>query len=990
MPSRRALVTIGLLGVSSLTGVSARAWGQPSSAATSASATSSPSDPLAQLRAGFRNPPPQARLRCYWWWLNGNTDKPTITHDLEEMKAKAFGGAILVDANGADQNGNQPVPAGPKFGSPEWTALYTHALKEADRLGLEITLNIMSGWNLGGPTVKPEDASKLLTLITVPVEGGKPLELNIPKPPSKNGFYRDIAVLAYPLHHGRNLAQQVDHRQTDHHTAEQPPNGAYPPSIRDQAAAAEIGFSMPDTSFMLDDGLSTIFKSDPAYADAALSEVRTLTIQPNGYTRVELPAGEWEILRIGYTNSGALVSTSSDTWKGLAIDHLSQRAFNHYWEQNVEPLLVAAKPFHSLKYLATDSWELGGTNWTDDFRQQFIALRGYDPVPYLPIVAGRILQDRNISTRFLNDLRRTVADLISSNHYDLFAARAKQHGLGLQAESGGPHGAPIDALETFRRSAVPQTEFWSQNPHRSKDNERFFTKEAASAANIYGQRFVAQEGETSIGPQWSESLANDLKPSFDMAITEGMNRLVWHEFTSSPVSTGLPGQEYFAGTHLNPKVTWWNAGRPFFNYLNRIQFLMQQGKPVNDVLYFYGDHVPNFVRLKADDPAHVLPGFDYDVTNEDALLHTIRIKGRYLIGPSGVRWRVLVLPTTRRVSLPVLQLMERYLRSGGTVVSLPPISATGIISPALQQAFDARIERIWNHCTEGTSHAYGAGTLFCTANTHAALETMNLLPDVKLLSPDVRLAASSTDCIDTVHRRSPDADIYFIRSAYTEPKSFSMAFRANGPAEIWDPVNGEFHRVATISRSGGQTTLQLTLPANGSIAIVFTNHATAPPQPQPVRTEPLMTDWTLTFPENPPVTLNNLTSWTNLDSAKYFSGTATYRAIVTAPTLRRGESACLSFTAVHEIAAVTLNGRPQPPIWAAPYISCFNNLRPGRNNVEIAVTNLWHNRLVGDAQPSNTRPSTRTNIKYPDPDAELLPSGLIGAPVWLIRKNVSR
>ena len=131
-------------------------------------------------------------------------------------------------------------------------------------------------------------------------------------------------------------------------------------------------------------------------------------------------------------------------------------------------------------------------------------------------------------------------------------------------------------------------------------------------------------------------------------------------------------------------------------------------------------------------------------------------------------------------------------------------------------------------------------------------------------------------------------------------------------------------------------------------------------------------------------------SWTGLDTGRYFSGTAIYRAIITAPALKRGESSCLSFAAVHEIATVTLNGTPQPPIWAAPYTSCFTGLRPGQNSIEIAVTNLWHNRLVGDAQPMNARPSTRTNIKPPDPNAELLPSGLIGTPKWLIFKKDGR
>ena len=273
--------------------------------------------------------------------------------------------------------------------------------------------------------------------------------------------------------------------------------------------------------------------------------------------------------------------------------------------------------------------------------------------------------------------------------------------------------------------------------------------------------------------------------------------------------------------------------------------------------------------------------------------------------------------------------------------------------------------------------------MFCTANTHAALEAMNLLPDVELLSSDVRLAASSIDCLDAVHRRSGSIDIYFIRSAYAEPKSFSIAFRANRPAELWDPINGEFHRADTISRNRLQTTLRLTLPARGSIAVIFSDHSTARPQPQPIRTEPLTADWTLTFPQTPPIKLRDLMSWTGLDTGRYFSGTAIYRAIITAPALKRGESSCLSFAAVHEIARRGRpHGTPQPPIWAAPYTSCFTGLRPGQNSIEIAM-NGWSNCLVGDAQPINARPSTRTNIKPPDPNAELLPSGLIGTPKWL-------
>lgn len=940
---------------------------------------------LAQLRAGFTTPPPDARMRCYWWWLNGNTDKTTITHDLEAMKAKGFGGALLVDANGANQNGNNDVSPGPTFSSPAWIELYTHALQEADRLGLEITLNITSGWNLGGPDVAPDQASKLLTWTRTQITGGTHVDVQLSTPTSSNNFYREIAVLAYPLHHGAPLAKSFSG-----------------PPLRTRSAAAETGFSMPDSSAMLTDG-DNLAATDSAAADTSVEEIRDLSRNMQNDTLTwDAPAGDWEILRIGYADSDARVSTSSGSWQGLAIDYMSRDALNTYWNRTVEPLLNAAHDSKSLKYLATDSWELGGTNWTQTFAEEFTKRRGYDPIPWLPVVAGRIVGDRDHSARFLTDLRRSVADLIVSNHYDVFAERAAKHNLGVQAESGGPHGAPIDALETFRHSAVPQTEFWSKNPHRSKDDERFFTKEAASAANIYGQRFVAQEGETSIGPQWSESLATNLKPSFDMAITEGMNRLVWHEFTSSPASTGLPGQEYFAGTHLNPKITWWNAGDAFFLYLNRVQFMMQQGTPVDDILYFYGDNVPNFVRLKADDPAHVLPGFDYDVTDEDALLHTINLNGESLTGPSGVTWRALVLPKTRRFSLAALEQVERYLQSGGTVIGLPPVSPTGMVNETTEARFASLVRSIWGQsCDPGSHHPYASGQVYCTLDAHAALEAMHVLPDVIVSPAESQIQNASSDSpLDYVHRRAGTTDIYFLRNGSSAASQHDILFRAHGTGvELWDPITGEIHRLSdTTPMPGGRTRLHVDLAPFGSAFILFSSSTTTPASPElkTAQTQPLIVkgNWILTFQQGlgaatQPINLTDLKSWTDFpdNGIRFFSGTATYKAQADAPTFIKGQRVLLRLPEIHEVARVKVNGQDAGTIWAQPLTLRVDPwLKKGINTIEIEVTNLWPNRIIGDLQPTATQHYTSTNITTYRADSPLLPSGLIGTPEWLIER----
>lgn len=931
---------------------------------------SSPAPSLAAMREHFRTPPPQARLRCYWWWLNGNTTEATITRDLTEMSRKGYAGALLVDANGSDQNGNALTPAGPTFGSPAWVKLYVHALQVAASLHLEITLNITSGWNLGGPDVQPADASKLLTW-TQTVVDAKGFHGQLPAPAEKNGFYREIAVLAYPLAHGADLAGHG----SDHRTPIS--------DLAIKSAAVEMSFSMPHTEQLL-----TEPEPVPGEADAQLAQVMNLSTQTSADGRLDWTPpspGAWEILRIGYTDSGARVSTASGTWQGLAIDYLDRHAFDTYWDHTVSPLLDAARPYlgSTLVSLATDSWELGGTNWTGRFAAEFRARRGYDLVPYLPIVAGRILGDGATSNRFLNDLRRTVGDLVT-DHYDHFAERARARGVGMQCESGGPHGAPIDALETFRSSAVPQTEYWAEsNEHRSRDEDRYFTKEAASAADIYGRTFAANEGMTTIGPQWSESLATDLKPSFDQALTEGLNRLVWHEFTSSPADNGLPGNEYFAGTHLDPNVTWWNQAGDFLLYLNRSQYLLQQGHSVDDALYFYGDEVPNFVRLKRDDPAHVLPGYDYDVTDEDALLRTLRIDHGALHTPAGNAYHVLVMPLGRRLSLVSLERIAAYVHDGGVLAGATPLGPTGLLNASSAQRFGTLLHDLWAACP--APHAYGAGKVFCTADARSTLTQLGLPPDFQTIPAT----------LDYIHRATSATDIYFVRNGSGTAQDVVASFRVTGAVpELWSAVDGSIETPGGVGEAGGRTTMPLHLAPYGSIFVVF-HHGAPGAGPSNARSttskfEQLpASQWTLSFQpgRGAPTTSQPLAafdSWTKSTDpgVRYFSGTATYATDITSHA-EPGQHVFLNLTELHEVASVRIDGRPVGTIWAIPYrLDITAALHSGSNHLEIDVTNLWPNRIIGDAQPNATRTYTKTNIRKYTADSPLLPSGLIG-PVTL-------
>jgi hypothetical protein len=311
------------------------------------------------LEEGWERPPIQARLRAYWWWLNGNVTKEAITKDLEWMKQIGMGGGLVFDAGGATQGGHAPVPAGPLFASPEWRALFVHTLHEADRLGLEIGLNLTSGWNLGGPLVTPDKAAKVVAWSEETVTGPSNFIVRLSVPKTRLDFYRDTFVLAY--------------RQKDRPVPHSPIR-----QLAEKSAFRELGMSAADCSPLLTDVPAT-----PGEADVAAKDVIDLSdkLDKTGALHWNAPAGTWTVLRFGYTNNGAHVSTASGLWSGLVLDYLDSDALRWYWHKVIDPIIADAGPLCGKvwKMVQTDSWELGGVNWTATFPSEFQKRRRYWP-----------------------------------------------------------------------------------------------------------------------------------------------------------------------------------------------------------------------------------------------------------------------------------------------------------------------------------------------------------------------------------------------------------------------------------------------------------------------------------------------------------------------------------------------------------------------------------------------------------------------------------
>ena len=663
---------------------------------------------LTRLEKGFSDPPPESRLRCYWWWLNSMATKESITRDLEEMKAKGYGGASIFDAGSSNYQNARKTLAGPVFMSPAWMELFKHTVKEADRVGIELSVNVQSGWNPGGPTITPEFALKKITWSETDITGGTELKIVLPQPKSTL-IYKDIFVQAVRRPSQNNPLKNEVIKYWDIKSFN-----------KNMGAGGNFPFQQ----------LSDDYPETTPYFAIKKDEIIDLTANFKDSTlQWKAPEGNWTIIRYGWTCTGARTSTTSDGWNGLSLDHLSPEAFDLFSKDVILPLITAAQSVgKSVRFLQTDSWEMNVVNWTQNFPAEFQKRRGYDIMSYMPVMTGRVVESREITTRFLSDFRKTVGDCVADNHYQLFYNLAHKYGMGIHPESGGPHSAPVDALKVMGISDFPQGEFWAvANTHRVSDAQRLSVKQSACVAHTNGKRFVAAEGPTSIGPQWERS-PKDLKGNLDRIFCSGVNRIVWHTFTSSPKEFGQPGNEYFAGTHLNPNVTWWEQSKDFISYLNRNSYLLQQGLFVADVLYYYGDDVPNFAFLKEDIP-ELNFGYDWDKCSKDVILNRVDFDGKKIVLPDGMSYRVLMLAPKKSIDLDVMKKIESLVNAGMTVVAPRPEEVSGLTGfPESDRELKAITDRLWGKMDGKniTENKVGKGRVIWGENINDVLAGMNI------------------------------------------------------------------------------------------------------------------------------------------------------------------------------------------------------------------------------------------------------------------------
>jgi hypothetical protein len=899
------------------------------------------SDPLAR---GFATPPDEARPWVYWMWMDGNLSREGITTDLEAMKTAGIGGAIICEVNVG-------VPRGPvEFMSPEWRRLFKHVVGEAERLGLEIALNAGPGWTgSGGPWVKPEQSMQHIVASAMDVagpgrfDGGLPLPKRRPAffgdgalPPeqekAKNEFYRDVAVLAFPT----------------------PAAGGTIADIDEKALYVRAPYSSQP-------GVKPFLLSPAEYPalppGAAVDPARIVNLSvrlgPTGHLKWDVPQGRWTILRFGRTSTGANTRPAPVPGLGLECDKLDRAALDAHYDAFVGGLLREIGPHKNASgagwtQLHIDSWEMGAQNWTGTFREEFRRRRGYDLLPELPAMTGRVVGNLERSERFLWDLRLTAQELVIENHAAHLKELGRRDGLGLSIE---PYDMTPCADVTLGTVAdVPMGEFWLYG-----FNTAHSVIEAVSVAHTCGRRVVGAEAFTSSDEERWQAHPASMKALGDWAFAAGVNGIVFHRYQNQAGLDLRPGMTMGPySVHWERTQTWWDMVPAYHAYIARCQFMLRQGLPVADVCYLVAEGAPQVFRapasaLRGSPPDRL--GWSFDACAPETLAAAMSVRDGRLVLPDGMSYRLLVLPERETMTPGLLRKVRDLAAAGATIVGPPPRKSPGLAAyPACDAEVETLATEIWGDC-DGVrimEHEVGKGRVIWERGTPPSLESGK---ELKASATDKEPAQSTATVQDAglpdkdtwhvsaaplsepeqygdfaivgrvltgmnvlpdfesdanlryAHRRDGDTDIYFVANAADRFLTARCIFQMPGKRpELWDAVSGGIRDLPEFSESEGRTTVPMAFEPYQSFFVVFRKPAAGAMRAEEnkgsasnftplVEAGELSGPWDVSFDPKwgaPDKTVfENLEDWIRRpeEGIKYYSGHATYRKTFDLPSV---------------------------------------------------------------------------------------------------------
>lgn len=728
----------------------------------------------------------------------------------------------------------------------------------------------------------------------------------------------------------------------------------------------------------------------PNDSDISLvSDVMDLTskVDSDGNLIWQAPEGIWRIYRFGYSLTGKKNHPASPEATGLEVDKLDANAMKTYLEHYINMYKDASGGLigkRGLQYLLIDSYEAGWETWTPKMAQEFENRRGYSLLKWLPVLTGQIIESTERSEQFLWDWRKTIGELIADNMYGEIEKVVSAHGMKSYFESH-ENGRMylVDGMQAKKKADVPMAAIWALENAGGANHtmSECDIRESASVAHIYGQNIVAGESFTSngLGNRAYTFYPGNLKPVADLAMACGLNRFVIHESAHQPVDDKKPGLGLLIfGQWFNRHETWAEQAKAWTDYLSRSSYMLQQGRYVADILYYYGEDnciTGLFCRHLPEIPA----GYSFDYTNADALLNEISFDGRNLSSPSGMKYRLLVLDkNARTMSLPVLRKIASLVKQGAVISGQRPD-----YEPTLngdKEEFKKLVNDIWNANRKNV----------LSNNISESLQSISVRPD---------FICSDMSNLRFVHRTTSEGEIYWVNNRISKSRTIEATFRVSGlKPMLWHPETGKKEEV-TYSINGDETVVRLDMTANDAVFVVFSGNADKQKVSLPEKKEILFrhidTPWEVTFQDKlgapKKAIFDKLISYTESkeEGIKYFSGTATYKntLLISTPEMKQGKL-MMNLGKVGNLAQVFVNGRDMGIVWKYPYtIEITEALKAGVNDIEIRVTNLWVNRIIGDLQPDCKTKYTYPAFQFYKADSPLQPSGLMGPVDIYVEQN---
>jgi len=727
-------------------------------------------------------------------------------------------------------------------------------------------------------------------------------------------------------------------------------------------------------------------------------------MKSDGTISWDIPQGKWTILRIGHTTTGKFNHPAPEGGLGYECDKLSKDASTMFFNGLIQKLATDSKPLVGKSFVSThiDSWEVGSQNWTPGFYEEFKKRRGYDPIPYLPVMMGIIIDNQEVSERFLWDLRTTVSEMMLENYVENISRLAHQNGLRLSIEAYDK--CLTDEMTYAGRADEPMAEFWSWK----RDRMVFSNTEMASAAHVYGKKILGAEAFTADNQEkWLGHPAN-IKDFGDWAFCEGINRFVFHRYAMQPYENIKPGISMGPyGLHYERTQTWWEQSIAWHQYLTRCQYLLQQGLFVADICYLAPEAVPQtWIAPYKRDSAK----YNFDGCPPEVVLTRMSVKDGRIMLPDGMNYKLLVLSSSETMSPKLLKKISELVEAGATVVGAPPKKALGLTNyPQSDEEVKKLAAEIWGKCDGLTvkENRVGKGRVVYGKTPEEVLAEMRINRDF-----------SSEEFLRYTHRNINGTDVYFVANPKQTTITTTCQFRMKGmQPEIWNPMTGETKKAAQYEEINGAVKMPVTLDPAGSVFVIFKpenrinvsvkklirdgekvnidifqnnkngfemnlsqsgkyNLTTSDGKNHNFEVTNLATPleikgpWEVSFitgmgaPSK--TTFDELISWSKHQeqSIKYYSGAAVYRKdiSISKEILGKNKKLKLDLGKVEIMSEVKVNGKFLGILWKAPYCCDITDaVKVGTNTIELKVVNLWVNRMIGDEQLPDSSERKKTN-----------------------------